>query len=386
MANYDTLPLSAELQRAIAQMGFTQMTEVQEKAIPLMMEGKEVTAKAPTGTGKTCAFGVPIVEKLSGEETKPAALILCPTRELCQQIVEELRALALFKPGIHIAAIYGGQPIEKQIKRLKEAVHQIIVATPGRLKDHMNRKTLDMRQVETVVLDEADEMLDMGFYKDVVSILDRLPAKKQVCMFSATISREVMDIGWLYQREPEEITVQPVKDSEPRITQYCIESTGRQRLWDIMTLIEQKNYRRAMIFCNTKYTTQSICDQIREKGYRANCLHGDMIQSARNRIMEQFRAGEFDILVATDVAARGIDISDVEVVFNYEMPNENEYYTHRIGRTGRAKREGTSYLLFSPNEKIRLRNLIRHTRNTVTALKLSADGEYVQDTAFDLNS
>ena len=385
MPSFKDLPLSPPLQLALEKMGFEELTEVQDKCILPMLEKKDIIAKAPTGTGKTCAFGVPIIERLSGEEKKPVALVLCPTRELCQQIVQELRALAAFKPKVHITAIYGGQPIQKQIAALSMP-NQVIVATPGRLKDHLARRTVDLREVEVAVLDEADEMLNMGFYKDVVGILNQLPRRNQVSMFSATISREVMDIGWLYQRDPVEVTVQPVAQNEPKITQFCIESTGRQRLWDIMALVRQNNYKRAMIFCNTKYTTQSLCDQLRENGFTADCLHGDMLQAARNRIMDQFRKGEIDILVATDVAARGIDVSDVEVVFNYELPNENEYYTHRIGRTGRAKREGTSYVFFSPSEKIRLRNVMRYTRSTPTALKLNEQGQYEEDPEFNLNS
>ncbi len=372
---YKELSLSKEVQQAIEKMGFTTLTEVQEKAIPLMLAGKEVTAKAPTGTGKTCAFGVPIVERLNAGVQKPMALVLCPTRELCLQIVDELSALCAFKPGLSVVALYGGQPIAKQINALKTP-QQIVVATPGRLKDHMQRRTLDLRCVETVVLDEADEMLDMGFYKDVVGILEKLPAKKQVCMFSATISREVMDIGWLYQKEPEEITVEPLQESEPQITQYCIESTGRQRFWDLTTLIRKNGYRRAMVFCNTKYATQSLCDQLRTGGFNADCLHGDMPQQNRNKIMEKFRKGEINILVSTDVAARGIDVPEVEAVFNFELPNENEYYTHRIGRTGRAQREGVSYVLYSKSELARLRNVLKYTRSAVIPLRLNAQGNY----------
>jgi len=221
MANYSELNLSEEIQKAIDRMGFTEMTEIQEKAIPVMMEGHEIIAKAPTGTGKTCAFGVPIIEKIDTQANQVQAVILCPTRELCTQITEELRQLAFFRPEIKVVAVYGGQPIDRQIKALKRGA-QIVVATPGRMLDHLNRRTINLSKTRIAVLDEADEMLDMGFYKDVCKILDRLPKDKQMVMFSATISREVMDIGWLYQRDTVELTVEPVKESEPKITQYML--------------------------------------------------------------------------------------------------------------------------------------------------------------------
>lgn len=377
MAAYSELKLSEELIKAVDRMGFTEMTEIQEKAIPVMMEGREIIAKAPTGTGKTCAFGVPIIEKIDADGAFVQAIVLCPTRELSTQICEELRQLAYFKPNIKIVAVYGGQPIDKQITALKRGA-QIVVATPGRLLDHMHRKTLSLSKVKIAVLDEADEMLDMGFYKDVCRILDHLPKDKQMVMFSATISREVMDIGWIYQRNTVELTVEPVQDSEPKISQFMLESVGRQKLTDLVYIMKSKNYGKAIIFCNTKYTTTSLAQQLHERGFNADCLNGDMHQSERNKIMADFKAGTIDILVATDVAARGIDVTDVDAVFNFEIPLENEYYTHRIGRTGRAKKEGVSYIFYGHDDYKRLMNIIKYTRSNVTELTFSQDGELIE--------
>ena len=374
MASYEEFPLSQEVLKAVQRMGFTEMTEIQEKAIPVMMQGHELIAKAPTGTGKTCAFGIPMVDSSLNQVQ---AVVLCPTRELCTQITEDLRALAFYKPELKIVSVYGGQPIVKQINALKRGA-QVVVATPGRMLDHMNRRTIDLRQVKIVVLDEADEMLDMGFYKDVCKILDRVPKDKQMAMFSATISREVMDIGWLYQRDTVELTVEPVKDSQPKITQYMLESTGRQKLADLVYILQVKDYRKCMIFCNTKYATESLARQLRERGFNAEWLNGDLRQSERNKIMSRFKGEGIDILVATDVAARGIDVSGVDAVFNYEIPLENEYYTHRIGRTGRAKQEGVSYVFYSQDDVKRLRNIIRYTRSNVIQLEFDENGDLVE--------
>ena len=366
---YSSLKIRPEIARAIEQMGFTELTEVQEKAIPPMMEGRDVVGKAPTGTGKTCAFGIPIIQEIDPALNKPQAMILCPTRELCLQIAEELSHLAQFLPEIRIAALYGGQPIEKQIRRLREGA-QILVATPGRMQDHMDHHTADVRQVSIVVLDEADEMLDMGFYRDVMKIVDHLPARKHLHMFSATISREVMDISWKYQKDPLEITVDPVEESAPKIDQYSLLTTGRNKLADMTEIMVRGGYHRAMVFCNTKYATEALCNQLIRLNFKAECLNGDMPQGERNKIMGRFRSGEIDVLVATDVAARGIDVSDVQVVFNYDLPQTNEYYLHRIGRTGRAKKEGVSFLLYTAEDKKRVREMIRYTQSEVTEVRL----------------
>ena len=360
---YAELNVSPEIRRAVEAMGFTEMTEVQEKAIPLMMAGHDMIAKAPTGTGKTCAFGIPVIESLNQELVRLQTVVLAPTRELAQQIAGDLEDLAHFMPAVRIACVYGGANMQGQIDRLKKGC-QIIVATPGRLMDHYKRRTIDVSAVETVVLDEADEMLNMGFYKDVRGIIDLLKSRESLSMFSATISREVLDIGWLYQHNAAEVDVQPVQESSPKIAQYKLLTTGRDKLADLAQIIISKDYKRVMVFCNTKYNTGMLANQLARLHFNVDCLHGDLSQAERNRIMQRFKAGEINVLVATDVAARGIDVSDVDAVINYDVPEENEHYTHRIGRTGRAKREGASYLFYTKDEQKRVDTLLRLTRNT----------------------
>ncbi len=369
---YAELNVSPEIRRAVEAMGFTEMTEVQEKAIPLMMAGHDMIAKAPTGTGKTCAFGIPVIERIQKEKKVPQAVILAPTRELAQQIAAELQNLCQFMPEVRIACLYGGANMQRQAEKLQKGC-QIIVATPGRLMDHYKRRTIDVSAVETVVLDEADEMLNMGFYKDVRHIIDLMKNRKSLSMFSATISREVMDIGWLYQRDAEEITVQPVEDSAPKIAQYKLLTTNRDKLGDLAQLVIGEGYKRVMVFCNTKFTTATLCNQLARLNFSVDCLHGDLSQAERNRIMTRFREGQIAMLVATDVAARGIDVSDVDAVVNYDVPSENEHYTHRIGRTGRAKREGSSYLFYTKEEQRRVEDLLRLTGNTEDCLDVKFD-------------
>ena len=353
-----------EIIRATQAMGYTEMTVIQQKAIPLMLAGHDMIAKAPTGTGKTVAFGIPILQKAAGFPAgAPKAVVLSPTRELAQQIAQDLTNLAQFLPEIRVVCVYGGAGLEKQQKQLKAGC-QIVVATPGRLMDHYRHHALDLSQVTTIVLDEADEMLNMGFYKDVRGIIDLLKSRESLSMFSATISREVLDIGWLYQHNAAEVDVQPVQESSPKIAQYKLLTTGRDKLADLAQIIISKDYKRVMVFCNTKYNTGMLANQLARLHFNVDCLHGDLSQAERNRIMQRFKAGEINVLVATDVAARGIDVSDVDAVINYDVPEENEHYTHRIGRTGRAKREGASYLFYTKDEQKRVDTLLRLTRNT----------------------
>lgn len=364
--NFTELSSSArpEIIRATQAMGYTEMTEIQQKAIPLMLAGHDMIAKAPTGTGKTVAFGIPILQKAAGFPAgAPKAVVLSPTRELAQQIAQDLANLAQFLPEIRVVCVYGGAGLEKQQKQLKAGC-QIVVATPGRLMDHYRHHALDLSQVTTIVLDEADEMLNMGFYKDVRGIIDLLKSRESLSMFSATISREVLDIGWLYQHNAAEVDVQPVQESSPKIAQYKLLTTGRDKLADLAQIIISKDYKRVMVFCNTKYNTGMLANQLARLHFNVDCLHGDLSQAERNRIMQRFKAGEINVLVATDVAARGIDVSDVDAVINYDVPEENEHYTHRIGRTGRAKREGASYLFYTKDEQKRVDTLLRLTRNT----------------------
>ena len=372
---FSALAIRPEILRATETMGYTDMTEIQQKAIPLMLEGHDMIAKAPTGTGKTVAFGIPILEKVAEAPAgAPRAVILSPTRELAQQIAGDLQNLAQYLPGIRVVCVYGGAGMEKQQRALKAGC-QIVVATPGRLMDHHRHHAIDLSHVETIVLDEADEMLNMGFYKDVRHIIDLMKARKSLSMFSATISREVLDIGWLYQKNAAEVSVQPVEESSPKIAQFKLLTTGRDKLADLAQLILSQDYKRVMVFCNTKYTTGTLANQLARLHFNVDCLHGDLSQSERNRIMQRFKAGEIAVLVATDVAARGIDVSDVDAVVNYDVPEENEHYTHRIGRTGRAKKEGASYLFYTKDERKRVDTLLRLTRNA----------ELCRDVHFDFN-
>ena len=310
------------------------------------------------------AFGIPVLEKVAdAPAAAPKAVILSPTRELAQQIAQDLKNLAQFLPEVKIVCVYGGAGMDKQQRQLKAGC-QVVVATPGRLMDHYRHHAIDLSQVETIVLDEADEMLNMGFYKDVRHIIDLMKHRKCLSMFSATISREVLDIGWLYQKNAAEVSVQPVEDSSPKIDQFKLLTTGRDKLADLAQIIISKDYKRVMVFCNTKYNTGMLANQLARLNFNVDCLHGDLSQAERNRIMQRFKAGEIAVLVATDVAARGIDVSDVDAVINYDVPEENEHYTHRIGRTGRARREGASYLFYTKEETKRVDTLLRLTRNT----------------------
>ena len=360
---YSELQCSEAIHKAVERMGFAEMTEIQEKTIPVMLAGRDVIAKAPTGTGKTCAFGIPVAEHIDPEKKYPQAVIMAPTRELAQQIAEELTELTYFMPEVQVACVYGGANMEKQARRLAEGC-QIVVATPGRLMDHYKHHSIDLAHVTQVVLDEADEMLNMGFYKDVKYIIDLMKHRESLSMFSATISREVLDIGWLYQHNAAEVSVRPVEDSSPKIAQYKLLTTGRDKLADAAQIIISEGYKRVMIFCNTKYNTGMLANQLARLNFNVDCLHGDLSQAERNRIMTRFKAGEIDVLVATDVAARGIDVSDVDAVINYDVPEENEHYTHRIGRTGRARKQGASYLFYTKEEQKRVEQLLRLTRNT----------------------
>ncbi len=372
---YDQLGLSEPIMKALAKKGYKQATPVQGGSIPYFMQWKDVIAKAPTGTGKTFAFGIPMVEHINPESNDIQGLVLAPTRELAIQIQDELRDLCQFKEGVRTICLYGGAPIDKQITALKKRP-QIVVATPGRLMDHMKRRTVRLDKVETVVLDEADRMLDMGFVRDVTHILDKMPQRKNLGMFSATISREVMDISWVYQRDPVEITVQADEQNKPDIKQYRIHLDGRdEKLAAMERILIAEGYDRAIVFCNTKNMTDRLTGLLNMKGFTAQCLHGDIQQRVRERTLQAFRSGKLKLLVATDVAARGLDIDDVDAVFNYDVPDELEYYIHRIGRTGRAKRHGVAYSLVSTvTEGVRLDEIARNTHSDIEALKFDEDG------------
>ena len=372
---FDSLGLSPEIMRAIEQRHIEVSTPVQAGCIPPMMDWKDVIAKAPTGTGKTFAYGIPIVEHIDPEDESVQAVILAPTRELAIQITGELRDIAAFKPGVRSVCLYGGQPIGKQIDTLKKKP-QIVVATPGRLSDHMKRRTVRVDTARTVVLDEADRMLDMGFIHDVTRLLDRMNKRKNLGLFSATISREVMDIAWVYQRDAAEITVREDEQNKPDIKQFRMEVAQNEKADAIARILEETGFDRAMAFCNTKGSTERITKFLQMQGIDAECIHGDIPQKRREQVMEQFRQGKLRVFVSTDVAARGIDVDDVDIVFNCDVPDENQVYVHRIGRTGRAKRQGVAVTFIADYPaKMRIDDIAQKTRNEIVPVKFGEDGK-----------
>ena len=372
---FDTLGLSPEIMRAITQRGIEVSTPVQAGGIPPMLAWKDLVAKAPTGTGKTFAYGIPIVEHIDPESESVQAVILAPTRELAIQITDEIRDLAAYKPGVRTVCLYGGAPIGRQIDALKKRP-QIVVATPGRLSDHMKRRTVRVDTVQTVVLDEADRMLDMGFIHDVTRLLDRMDKRRNLGLFSATISREVMDIAWVYQRDAEEITVREDEQNKPDIKQFRMDVSFDGKAEAIEKILKETGFDRCMVFCNTKGNTERITKFLQMRGIDAACIHGDIPQKKREQVMDRFRRGELSVFVSTDVAARGIDVDDVDIVFNCDIPDENQDYIHRIGRTGRAKRQGVavSFIADYPS-KMRIDNIAKLTRNEIVQVKFDEDGK-----------
>ena len=359
VTSFDQMDLSSEVLRAIADMGFNEPSTVQARTIPLMMSGVDINAIAPTGTGKTCAFGIPMLEYIALKDSRVQEIVLAPTRELALQIGDELTRLAKYIKGARIAVLYGGQPITKQLNALKRKP-QIVIATPGRLLDHMQRGNIRLDAVHTMVLDEADEMLNMGFVKDVTKIIEATPNDRQLVLFSATTNQDVLTIAWKYQHDPVEITVEATKKDRPQIAQYVIATEREKKMDQLLYLLDADVYQRIMIFCNTKFMTDKLTSRLKKECYCAECLHGDIKQSQRNVVMNDFRRGKFPILIATDVAARGIDVDDVEAVINYDLPNENEYYLHRIGRTGRAHKHGVSFSLVTFQESVRMDEILKY--------------------------
>ena len=372
-ADFAQMDLSKEIMQAVRKMGFSAPTPVQAQTIPVMMAGHDVIAIAPTGTGKTCAFGIPMLEYISLTDDRIQEVVLAPTRELAVQIGEELQKLAAFIPEVRIAVLYGGQPIAKQMNQLKRRP-QIVVATPGRMLDHMHRGTARLGAVHTLVIDEADEMLKMGFVQDVCKIIEAIPSGRQFVMFSATTNQDVLTISWKYQHDPVEITIAATNENKPKITQYVIPTTREEKYEHLLYLLDSDEYGRIMIFVNTKDMTHRLCERLRKAGYQAEELHGDIPQSKRNQVMTGFKHGKFPILVCTDVAARGIDVDDVEAVINYDLPNENEYYVHRIGRTGRARKHGVAFTLLSFTESVRLDEILKYLESQPTYLKFDDMG------------
>lgn len=376
---FQDLGLSEAMRKALEKKGYGYPTSVQREAIPPLLAWKDVIAKAPTGTGKTFAFGIPMIEHVNPESSDVQGLILAPTRELAIQICDELRSLLAFYTGIRVTVLYGGASLVTQAKAL-EKKPQIVVATPGRLMDHYNRKNIRFDKVQTIILDEADRMLDMGFFKDVTRIIDKVKNRKNLGLFSATISQEVMTVSWMYQRDEVEITVEPKQEDRPDIDQFSITCTPLEKAETSLRLIRSQGYERVMIFCNTKHMCQRLCDDFQRAGANAECIHGDIKQSLRERTMQKFHRGELPILIATDVASRGIDVDDVDCVINYEVPEENEYYIHRIGRTGRAKRKGKAYSIIGNfPEKAKLDEIAKYSNFTIRPMLLGEDGTLMEE-------
>ena len=376
---FENLGLSEAMLKALEKKGYGYPTTIQAEAIPCFLQWKDVIAKAPTGTGKTFAFGIPMIEHIDAESEDVQGLILAPTRELAIQIGDELRGLLTYYHGIRVAVLYGGAGIGSQIRQL-EKKPQIVVATPGRLMDHYNRKTIRLDKIQTVVLDEADRMLDMGFFKDVTKIIEKVKNRRNLGLFSATISQEVMTVSWMYQRDEVEITVEPKQEDRPDIDQFSLTCTPLEKAETTLRLMKSQAYERVIIFCNTKHMCQRLCDEFQRAGVDCDCLHGDIRQSQREKTMQRFRAGKLPVLIATDVASRGIDVDDVDCVINYDIPEENEYYVHRIGRTGRAKRKGIAWSLVSNfPEKAKLDEIAKFSQYQVKPMVLNADGSLCEE-------
>lgn len=365
---FKELNLSSEVQRALSEMGFEEATPIQSKAIPFILDGRDILGQAQTGTGKTCAFGIPAIEMIDPSIHGVQVLALCPTRELAIQVSEELKSVCKFKKGIKILPIYGGQSIDRQIMALKNKP-QIIVGTPGRVMDHMRRRTLKLANLKMLILDEADEMLNMGFREDIDVILEDLPKERQTLLFSATISKDIREITKLYQTNPEHIVTVHKELTIPSIEQYYLEVRESSKLELLCRLVDAKNIKLGLVFCNTKKRVDELTSALQTRGYSAEALHGDMKQSERDRVMTKFRKGNIDILVATDVAARGIDVNNIEAVFNYDIPTDEEYYVHRIGRTGRAGKTGVSYSFVFGRDIFKLKDIQRYTKSEILPMQ-----------------
>ena len=361
---FEEMCLDTRIMRAIAEMGFEQPSPIQAQSIPIAVEGKDMIGQARTGTGKTASFGIPMLQRINPKDKNLQAIVLCPTRELAIQSANEIRKLAKFLYGIKVLPIYGGQEISKQIRSLKGGV-QIVIGTPGRVMDHLRRHTLKPQTVDIVVLDEADEMLNMGFREDIETILGQLPEERQTMLFSATMPKPILEIAKRYLHEPEIVKVIQKELTVPKIEQYYYEVNPRKKNEVLSRLLDMYDPSLSLVFCNTKRKVDELVADLKGRGYFAEGLHGDMKQSQRDRVMNGFRNGRTDILVATDVAARGIDVDDVEAVFIYDVPQDDEYYVHRIGRTGRAGREGRAFTLVVGKEIYKLKDIQRYCKTKI---------------------
>ena len=366
---YSESGIHTDILKAVREMGFEVMTPIQEQAIPVLLDGKDMIGQAQTGTGKTAAFAIPMIQGVNPEIHKPQGIILCPTRELAMQAAEEIRKLAKYMQGIKVLPVYGGQDIGRQIKALSQGV-QIIVGTPGRVMDHLRRHTIKTSHIKMIVLDEADEMLNMGFREDIETVLEDMPEEHQMALFSATMPQAILDITGTYQKDAVYVKVTPKEVTVAAIKQYYYRVAKKDKTEALCRLIDYYQPSRSLIFCNTKRMVDEITIRLKEKGYEAEGLHGDLSQNQRDTVMNLFRNGRCEILIATDVAARGIDVSGVDAVFNYDVPEDIEYYVHRIGRTGRAGKTGRSFTLISGREIFKIRNIERVCHTTIKERKI----------------
>lgn len=369
----DTI-LSEQIKRALSENGYIEATPIQSKTLEHLLDGKDVIGQSQTGTGKTAAYGLPIINSIDKSLNKVQALILCPTRELALQVVGELRKFAKYEDGIKSLAVYGGEGIEKQIMALKKGV-KIVVGTPGRIMDHMRRKTIKLDNIKTVVLDEADEMLSMGFEEDIETILKGTPEERQTVLFSATLDARIRAIAKKYLKEPIEVKIKAKELTVDRIEQIAIEVKQSMKDEALSRIIDVNNPKKAVVFCNTKRKVDDLIETLRQRGYSAESLHGDIKQIQRERIIKRFKGGEFQILIATDVVARGIDVDELNLVVNYDVPQEEEYYVHRIGRTGRNGADGKAYTFVVGKERRKLESIEKYAHTKVSFGKIPTDGE-----------
>ncbi|SMF78460.1 ATP-dependent RNA helicase DeaD [Paenibacillus uliginis N3/975] len=376
MKTFAEFGLEPQVLQAITELGFEEATPIQSQSIPIAISGKDMIGQAQTGTGKTAAFGLPLINKISKDEDRIVALVMAPTRELAIQVAEEIGKLSRFK-GIRSLPIYGGQDIGRQIRALKKKP-QIIIGTPGRLLDHINRKTIRLDDVQTVVLDEADEMLDMGFMDDIQSILKLVPDERQTMLFSATMPPNIQKLAQQFLKNPEHVSVIPKHVSAPLIDQAYIEVPERQKFEALSRLIDMESPELAIVFGRTKRRVDELAEALQKRGYSADGLHGDLSQHQRDTVMRKFRDGSIDVLVATDVAARGLDVSGVSHVVNFDLPQDPESYVHRIGRTGRAGKEGTAWSFVTPREMDHLHFIERVTRHRIPRKPLPTMAEAIE--------
>lgn len=366
---FKDLALSPEILKAIEEIGYVKPSPIQAEAIPVVLSGKDIIGQAQTGTGKTAAFMLPILEKIDPKNRNVQALVLCPTRELAVQVHEESKKFARNMRDVHILSIYGGQSYDPQIRALKKGV-QIVVGTPGRVMDHMRRGTLKLENLKMLVLDEADEMLNMGFKDDIEEILEKTPDSRQTVMFSATMAREIMNIAKTYQKSPEIVKVVSEELSNKKIDQYFVEVRRQDRVHAMIRCIDMMGLTSSIVFTNTKREVDELVSKLQEEGYVTEGLHGDLKQAQRDRVMNSFRRKNVNILVATDIAARGIDVSNVEAVFNYDIPLNEENYVHRIGRTGRAGMTGLSITFVFGKDMFRIRRIEEYTKTKMSKMPI----------------